>query len=131
MARWRDRLDPVQIEAGERFHADYVRSSLHSRVTQSWDAASLSGVRNPAAGSGDRTTGRTDATARLRRVYARLGARLASAIDAAIIREESQAALERRYRWPPRSGGAILGVVLDLVADVYGLSRQTPRHGCD
>jgi hypothetical protein len=121
LGKWADMLDPAERNAGERFLADYHRSTLMQPVTRNWAPTA------PRRGEG-RPSGREDAALsaiaakdRVMKVLDALGPGLARIVEAVLIREESLAAMERRFGWAQRSGRTVVKLALGRLAEIYGM----------
>jgi hypothetical protein len=125
LATRRDKMgDPFvsaeQRAAGERLHRDYARGHMPDPVGQSWDAT---GVRGEAPR--DRLSvseGSLDARRRVERALAAVGPGLADALVGVCCEELGLEAVEKRHRWPPRSGKIVLRLALDRLAAHYGMA---------
>jgi len=128
VGRWAHFLTPAQINAAERFIADYHRSTLTPSVTRNWSLDAQ--VRAPGRGEGVETgaLGRMEATRRIMRLLDGLGRRDGEIVTAALIREDSLAALGRCYAGNPRGGRQVVASALDRLVAVTSLP-QPP--GCD
>lgn len=126
--RWAHFLSVEQINAAERFIADYHRSTLAPSVTRNWSLdAEIRVPRGSARGTEGGALSRIEATRRIMHQFERLGRRDGEILTAALIREESLAALGRRYARNPRQGRQVVVCVLDrLVA----LTSPPRRSGC-
>ncbi|WP_300529613.1 DUF6456 domain-containing protein [Maricaulis sp.] len=114
-------LSPRQRQAGERFLADYHRSSLLAPVTRNWSADALARAPGRAGGQAETSLTRIRAKDRVMRALAAAGKRNEAVLMAALVREESLASLERRFGWKARSGRAVLAQALDALAWHYRL----------
>ncbi|MBR9826762.1 MAG: hypothetical protein GYB36_13330 [Alphaproteobacteria bacterium] len=123
LARYRASLTASQLQAGETFHRDYVRSSLMASVTRNWAIdAPVRGQGGAPCGPEDASLSRLAAKDRVLDALAAVGTSLEPVLMAVLVREESLAALERRFGWGARSGRVVLGLALDALARHYRLS---------
>lgn len=112
-------LSERQRQAGERFLADYHRSSLIAPVTRNWSVDALARKPGSAGGQAEASLARIRAKERVMRALAVAGKRDEAVLMAALVREESLASLERRFGWKARSGRAVLARALDALARHY------------
>lgn len=113
-------LSREEYEAGCRLSADHERGHQRTRVTQSWDR---SGVRGGAAK--DRmsvTEAAADARRRVDAALAAVGPGLAEILVAVCCDEVGLETVEKRSRWPARSGKVVLRLALERLAAHYGLA---------
>ncbi len=117
------------FQAGERFRCDVTRAGMLPSVTVDWSRVeAASGERrgfDPAAAS-DATLA---ARQRVRFACRNLGAAMAHLlidVCAFLVPIEE---VERRRRWPSRSGKVVLRLALEQLADHYGI--QTQAQGRD
>ncbi|MEC9250010.1 MAG: DUF6456 domain-containing protein [Pseudomonadota bacterium] len=127
VGRWSHFLGVEQINAAEQFIADYHRSTLMPSVTRNWNLDAQIRVPGRGGGAEGGALGRMEATQRIMRVFDRLGRRDGEIVTAALIREESLAALGRRYARNPRDGRRVVTGALDRLVAVTSRPR---RSGC-
>ncbi|MAC39879.1 MAG: hypothetical protein CMH94_03640 [Oceanicaulis sp.] len=120
LGKWSGLLGPAECNAAERFLADYHRSSLTQRTTRNWSPTAPRRGEGPRRGPDDATLGAIAAKDRVFKVLDALGPQLAKIVEAALIREESLAAMERRFGWGQRSGGTAVKLALGRLAEIYG-----------
>tara|TARA_R110002072_G_scaffold206513_1_gene364244 strand:- start:409 stop:1161 length:753 start_codon:yes stop_codon:yes gene_type:complete len=116
-------LTPGEFSAGERFRADYHRSSLMSRVTSNWSgqpSGGRAGVHDPA----DAPVAALAAKERVFQALNALGPGLDRVIMTVCVREDGLERLERSERWPARSGKLALKIALSQLARHYGLDTR-------
>jgi uncharacterized protein DUF6456 len=118
---WLDGLDPHQRQVGERFLADYHRSTLMSPVTRNWSPTAQRRAEGQRRGPEDAAVSALAAKDRVMDALDALGPTFARVIEAALVHEDSAAALERRFGWAARSGRTVLGLALTRLAEVYRL----------
>lgn len=117
----RPMLSPEEVEAGRRLAADYARGHQRSRVTQSWD---VSGVRGDAPR--DRMSvaeAAVDARRRTELALSAVGPGLAEVLFSVCCEEIGLEAVEKKQRWPARSGKVVLRLALQRLAVHYGLGE--------
>lgn len=119
LARYRARLSPAQLQAGERFARDYWSSSLAAPVTRNWSLDAAAGRSSELSGPEDASLARIAAKTRVMDALAAVGTSLEPVLMAVLVREESLAAIERRFGWGARSGRAVLELALDALARHY------------
>ncbi|MEE2567351.1 DUF6456 domain-containing protein [Hyphobacterium marinum] len=120
-------LTPEEFAAGERFRADYHRSTLSARVTSHWSAQPGSpgrSVRDPA----DAPVAALSARDRVMDALDALGPGLDRVVMAVCIRELPMDGVERELSWPSRSGKLALKLALQRLALHYGLAPQPARQ---
>ena len=120
LGKWSGLLGPAECNAAERFLADYHRSSLTQRTTRNWSPTAPRRGEGPRRGPDDATLGAIAAKDRVFKVLDALGPQLAKIVEAVLIREESLAAMERRFGWGQRSGGTAVKLALGRLAEIYG-----------
>ncbi len=117
-------LSAAEYAAGERFRADYARSSLSQKLCANWEAPARSGTasgpRNPVLDAADSALAAKD---RVMKAMDALGPGLNDIIFGMCIRETSLEALERARKWPRRTAKVVLKLALDRLARHYGLLR--------
>lgn len=122
LGRYSSHLTQTELLAGERFIADYARSSLNQPVTRNWSldaqARSSGGPRGPE----DASLAAIAAKDRVMDALAVLGAGLDQAVLAVCIREESLPSVERRFGWGARSARTVLKLALAQLAAHYGMT---------
>jgi len=112
-------VDARQVEAGERLRRDYEIAQLGPRVTMQW------GVQRVDGGGGDGvdpTLAQVAAKRRFDAAIAAVGRGLSDILWRVICAGEAIPAAERALGWPGRAGRLVLGLVLDRLADHYGLA---------
>jgi hypothetical protein len=120
LGKWSGLLGPAERNAAERFLADYHRSSLTQRTTRNWSPTAPRRGEGPRRGPEDATLSAIAAKDRVFKALDALGPQLAKIVEAALIREESLAAMERRFGWGQRSGGTAVKLALGRLAEIYG-----------
>jgi len=118
---WLDGLEPPQRQAGERFIADYHQSTLTSPVTRNWSPTAQRRAEGRRRGPEDAALSALAAKDRVMNALDALGPAFARVIEAALVQEDSAAALERRFGWAARSGRTVLGLALTRLAEIYRL----------
>ncbi|WP_291842205.1 DUF6456 domain-containing protein [Maricaulis sp.] len=118
---WLDGLEPHQRQAGERFIADYHTSTLMSPVTRNWSPTAPRRAEGQRKGPEDAAVAAIAAKERVMDALDALGPTFARVIEAALVHEDSAAALERRFGWAARSGRTVLGLALTRLAEIYRL----------
>ena len=121
LGRWRAALGPAALEAGESFLRDYVRSSLLQPVTRNWSPTAPRRGETRRTGPEDAAIGAMMAKQRVMAALEAIGPRRARLVEAVIIREESAAAMERRFGWPARTGKAAVIEAFEALARHYRL----------
>ncbi|WP_157961614.1 DUF6456 domain-containing protein [Acuticoccus kandeliae] len=112
-------ITEAQYRAGRRLHRDHSRARGEARVTQSWDA---SGVRSEARRDGlSVSEGAMEARRRVVQALDTVGAGLAEILVLVCCEEMGLEAVEKRLRWPARSGKVVLRLALDRLANHYGI----------
>ena len=119
---WLDGLEPQQRQAGERFITDYHSSTLMSPVTRNWSPTAQRRAEGERKGPEDAAVSALAAKDRVMETLDGLGPTFARVIEAALVHEDSAAALERRFGWAARSGRTVLGLALTRLAEVYRLA---------
>lgn len=127
VARWSHFLDAEQINAAEQFLRDYHSSTLSQPVTRNWslDALARSGGRGNAQEQA--SLQRLAATQRVMSILDRLETIDRDILCAALIREESLAALGRRFAGNGRKGAE---VVRRTFSRVMAVTNPRPPSGC-
>lgn len=118
---WLDGLEPHQRQAGERFIGDYHQSTLMSPVTRNWSPTAQRRSEGRRRGPEDAALGALAAKDRVMNTLDALGPSFARVIEAALVNEDTAAALERRFGWAARSGRTVLGLALTRLAEIYRL----------
>ncbi|OLF72314.1 hypothetical protein AWH62_10795 [Maricaulis sp. W15] len=118
---WLDGLEPHQRQAGERFISDYHQSTLMSPVTRNWSPTAQRRSEGRRKGPEDAAVSALAAKDRVMDALDALGPTFARVIEAALVHEDSAAALERRFGWAARSGRTVLGLALTRLAEIYRL----------
>lgn len=121
LGKWAETLDPPERDAGERFLADYHRSTLTQPVTRNWSPTAPRRGESGRRGPEDAALSAIAAKDRVMKALDALGPALARIVEAALIREESLAAMERRFGWTQRSGRTVVKLALGRLAEIYGM----------
>lgn len=119
IGKWARDLAPKEIEAAERFVRDYVRSTLSQPVTRNWSPVSPRRGETRRHSREDAALGAIAAKNRVMNALAALEPVEARVIEAALIREESLAAMERRFGWRRRSAKQVVKAALARLAEIY------------
>lgn len=123
----RPMISAEAYEAGRRLSAEYARGHRQARITQSWDA---SGVRSDAARDGlSVSEAAQDGRRRTEAALAAVGPGLAEVLVAVCCEEVGLEAVEKRQRWPARSGKVVLRLALDRLAAHYGIGTVAVGGG--
>jgi len=120
LGKWAGLLGPAERNAAERFLADYHRSSLVQNVTRNWSPTAPRRGEGRRRGPEDAALGAIAAKDRVMDVLDTLGPTFARIVEAMLVREESLAAMERRFGWGRRSGGTAVKLALARLAEIYG-----------
>lgn len=120
LGKWAGLLGPAERNAAERFLADYHRSSLVQNVTRSWSPTAPRRGEGQRRGPEDAALGAIAAKDRVLDTLDALGPTFARIVEAMLVREESLAAMERRFGWGRRSGGTAVKLALARLAEIYG-----------
>lgn len=123
VAKWRGVLSETACAAAEQFLCDYVRSTLHQSVTRNWSPTAPRRGEVRVSGPDDAAVSALAAKDRIFTVLDALGPQFARIIEAALIREESLAAMERRFGWAQRSGRTAIELAFARLAQVYGYTN--------
>lgn len=113
VARWAHFLTAAQINAADKFLRDYHSSTLSQSVTRNWNLDAQARTGSGGTGQEAATLSRLAATQRVMSVFDRLGRRDGEVLLSALVREESLAALGRRFAGNPRQGRSIVTEVLE------------------
>ncbi|MGE3247471.1 MAG: DUF6456 domain-containing protein [Beijerinckiaceae bacterium] len=121
-AHGRALIDPVQLEAGERFRRDLELAQMLPRVTANWSAAVASSGRG---GTQQHITD-TALAARQRAGNAidAVGADCAGVLVDVCGFLKGLEAIEFERRWPRRSAKVVLAIALSALARHYGLAQH-------
>ena len=119
LGKWSDCLAPAERTAAERFLADYHRSSLMPSVTSSWSPVRRRRGEGRTPGPDDVSVSAIAAKDRVMNALDALGPAQAQIVDAVLIREESLAAVERRFGWARRTGTGAVKMALARLAEIY------------
>lgn len=120
IAKWRAVLSPSACAAAEQFLSDYTRSSLHQSVTRNWSPTAPRRGEAAFRGPDGAAVSALAAKDRVFNALDALGPQFARIIEAALIREESLAAMERRFGWARRSGRTGVELAFARLAQIYG-----------
>lgn len=120
LGKWADALAAAERNAAERFLADYHRSSLAQSVTRNWSPTAPRRGEGARRGPEDAALGAIAAKDRVMDTLDALGPTFARIVEAMLIREESLAAMERRFGWGRRTGGTVVRLALARLAEIYG-----------
>ena len=120
VAKWRGIVSAQACAAAEQFLADYVRSTLHQPVTRNWSPTAPRRGEARMRGPDEAAVSALAAKDRVFRTLDALGPQFARIIEAALIREESLAAMERRFGWAQRSGRTGIELAFGRLAQIYG-----------
>ncbi|WP_238934764.1 DUF6456 domain-containing protein [Maricaulis parjimensis] len=124
LAKWRGFLSVEAQTAAERFLSDYVRSTLRQSVTRNWSPTAPRRGETPVRGPEDAALTALAAKDRVMNALDELGPEFARIVEAVLIREESLAAIERRFGWARRSGRTGVVLALNRLAQVYGMVHR-------
>ncbi len=124
VAKWRGVLPAAACAAAEQFVADYLRSTLHQSVTRNWSPTAPRRGETQVRGPEDAAIAALAAKDRVFAALDALGPQFARIIEAALIREESLAAMERRFGWPRRSGRTGVELAFARLAQIYGYATD-------
>ena len=122
LGKWAGLLGPAERNAADRFLADYHRSSLAQNVTRNWSPTAPRRGEGQRRGPEDAALGAIAAKDRVMDTLDALGPTFARIVEAMLVREESLAAMERRFGWGRRSGGTVVKLALARLAEIYGMS---------
>ena len=123
LGRWAAGLSQQQLAAGERFCSDYARSTLQQAVTRNWSATPGCHRQGWRGAPEDAPLAAIAAKDRVMAALEALGSGMDRLVMAVCVREESLAAVERRFGWARRSASTVLRLALDQLARHYGLAR--------
>lgn len=123
LGRWAAGLSPPQLAAGERFCSDYACSTLQQAVTRNWSATPGCHRQGWRGAPEDAPLAAIAAKDRVMAALDAVGTGLDQLLVAVCVREESLAAVERRFGWARRSASTILKLALQQLARHYGLER--------
>jgi hypothetical protein len=117
-------LQPCDVAAGARFHADLERAGMRQRVSQNWSLASLTIATGPTAHGGrHEPVAMLDAKARVNRACSAIGPDFSGLLIDLCLFDHSLAQLEGTRQWPARSGKLAIALGLKALARHYGLDR--------
>jgi hypothetical protein len=126
LSRWSRFIEPVELEAGERLRTDFAVSTLHQQTTFNWAMAGIPSSSGNSGRSPDNASlSAIAAKDRVMNALHAVGTGLDTVLTSVCIREESMAAIERRYGWAQRSGKTILKLALRRLAEHYGMVRKS------
>jgi hypothetical protein len=114
-------LEPVHLNAADNLMRDYERSTLTSRVTQSWSGVPGGGARSAPRDRSEAPIQRLNAQDRVMDALAAVGPGLDHWLVEILIRQSAMTEAERRLNWPSRSGAQALKLALDRLAVHYRL----------
>lgn len=114
-------LELVHLSAADSLMRDYERSTLSSRVTQSWSGLPGGGTRSAPRDRSDAPIQRLNAQDRVMDALAAVGPGLDHWLVEILIRQSAMTDAERRLNWPSRSGAQALKLALDRLAVHYRL----------
>jgi hypothetical protein len=118
----RSYLQPVHLQAGERFRIDFTRAQLMPRTTSNWTAAVAQGARGgPPATYSDAVVA---ARQRMRHALDALGPEFSGLLVDVCCFLKRLEDVERERRWPLRSAKVVLQLGLDRLARHYGLGSE-------
>lgn len=112
-------LEPVHLSAADSLMRDYERSTLSSRVTQSWSGVPGGGTRSAPRDRSDAPISRLNAQERVMDALAAVGPGLDHWLVEILMRQNAMTDAERRLNWPSRSGAQALKLALDRLAVHY------------
>lgn len=121
LGRWVAEISVSERMAGERFLADYHRSTLTRPVTRNWSPTAPRRGEGKVFGPEDAAVSALAAKDRVLDVLDRLGPGMARIVDALLVRGESLAGMERRFGWSRRSGKTAVRLALARLAEIYGI----------
>lgn len=110
-------LTPVEVAAGEKLRADFVRAGTLGRLTMSWDAGPRD--RTPRGPGSDPVLHGREAKARLAAALEAAGPGLREMLEHVCLRGTALEAAERALRLPRRSGKTVLKLALQRLAAHY------------
>lgn len=114
-------LEPVHLSAADSLMRDYERSTLSTRVTQSWSGVPGGAVRSAPRDRSEAPIQRLNAQARVMDALAAVGPGLDHWLVEILMRQSAMTDAERRLNWPSRSGAQALKLALDRLAVHYRL----------
>ena len=121
LGRWVGEISASERMAGERFLADYHRSTLTRPVTRNWSPSAPRRGEGRMSGPEEATVAALAAKDRVLDAFDRLGPGMARIVEAVLVREESLAGMERRFGWAQRSGRTAVRLALARLAEIYGI----------
>lgn len=121
LGRWVAEISASERMAGERFLADYHRSTLTRPVTRNWSPTAPRRGEGMMSGPENAAVSALAAKDRVLDVLERLGPGMARIVEAVLVREESLAGMERRFGWAQRSGRTAVRLALARLAEIYGI----------
>ena len=116
-------ISPAQLNAGERFRADFWFAGLSPRVTSSW-SPNPSGSRSRKSGArcpAEQTDAMLAARQRVQRALQAVGPELSGILIDVCGHLKGLELAERQARWPKRSAKVVLDLALTALARHYGL----------
>jgi Domain of unknown function (DUF6456) len=128
-------LTAIQVDAGERLAADFLRGQMMPRVTADWSAiGGTAPKRQGIPGYGvEVREGTSAAQERLRGALACVDPEFADLLINTCCFDIGLEAVEREFGWPKRAGKLMLQVALNQLARHYGLipavtAKSAIRH---
>jgi Domain of unknown function (DUF6456) len=124
-------LTAVQVDAGERLAADFVRGQMMPRVTADWShtGAQLPKRRGVPGYKVELSVGITAAQERFRAAIGIVGPEFADLLINVCCFDIGLEEIEARQGWPKRTGKVLLRVALNHLARHYGLIQPAPAEG--
>ena len=121
-------LSDPQVQAGEQFSSDYARSTLAIGITQNY--MNVGGGQSAGNGAETASLEAINAKDRVMDALQFVGSPLDKAILACCTQDMGLEELERTQGWAQRSGGTVLKIALERLADFYGTTpgRSRARH---
>lgn len=134
LARRRDKsgrplIEPRQLEAGERFRADFHFAQMSPRVTANWSLDAPGSRRGVGGGALDLRDNVVAAQERVRRALAAVGPELSGVLVDVCGHLKGLEQAERGNGWPARSGKVILQLALQALARHYGIAGDARSGG--
>jgi hypothetical protein len=121
----RTMIEPHQLQAGERFRAEFTRAHLMPRTTTNWSNPVPSDRRS----AGNRTSFLTDAVVaarqRIHHAFDAVGPEFAGLLVDVCCFLKRLEMVERERGWPARSAKIVLQLALERLARHYGYSART------
>ncbi len=120
-------LQPHEVLAGERLHADFTRGQMSPRVTANWEASISRGKRGAGGAGLDFADAVVAARARVGRALEAVGPELSGALVDVCCFLKGLEEVERDRRWPARGAKLVLGLALSRLARHYGYGEEARR----